>query len=55
MVSIATHMSETAALADIVLPEATYLERNEPVSSPSSLFPWLAVRSPIAKLPDEVR
>ena len=55
MVSIATHMSETAALADIVLPEATYLERNEPVTSPSSLFPWLGVRTPLSKLPDEVR
>jgi anaerobic selenocysteine-containing dehydrogenase len=55
LVSIATHMSETAALSDIVLPEATYLERNEPVTSASSLFPWLGVRTPISKVPAEVR
>lgn len=53
-VAIGTHMSETAALADIVLPEASYLECNEPVSSPS-LFPWLAVRTPVVDLPGEVR
>ncbi|MBI4986386.1 MAG: molybdopterin-dependent oxidoreductase [Rhodocyclales bacterium] len=55
MVAIATHMSETAALADIVLPDATYLESNEPVSSPSSLFPWLGVRTVVATAPGEVR
>jgi anaerobic selenocysteine-containing dehydrogenase len=55
LVSISTHMSETAALSDIVLPNATYLERNEPVSSASSLFPWLAVRTPVSKAPPEVR
>ncbi|MBI5438428.1 MAG: molybdopterin-dependent oxidoreductase [Nitrosomonadales bacterium] len=55
LVSIGTHMSETAALADIVLPDATYLESNEPVSSPSSLFPWLGVRTVVSKAPGEVR
>lgn len=55
MVSIGTHMSETAALADIVLPDASYLESNEPVSSPSSLFPWLGVRTVVSKIPGEVR
>lgn len=55
MVSIGTHMSETAALADIILPDATYLESNELVSSPSSLFPWLGVRTVVSKAPGEVR
>ena len=55
MVSIGTHMSETAALADIVLPDASFLESSEPVSSPSSLFPWLGVRTVVSKIPGEVR
>ncbi len=55
MVSIGTHMSETAALADIVLPDASYLECFEPVSSPSSLFPWLGVRTAVSTAPGEVR
>lgn len=55
LVCIGTHMTETAALADIVLPDATYLERNEPVTSPSSLFPWLGVRTPVSAAPEEVR
>lgn len=55
LVSITTHMSETAALADIVLPDASYLECSEPVSCPSSLFPWLGVRTPLSQAPGEVR
>ena len=55
MVSIGSHMSETAVLADIVLPDAMYLETNEPVSCPSSLFPWIGARTAVATLPGEVR
>jgi anaerobic selenocysteine-containing dehydrogenase len=55
MVSIGSHMSETAVLADIVLPDAMYLETNEPVSSPSSLFPWIGARTAVSALPGEVR
>lgn len=54
-VSISSHMSETAALCDIILPDALYLERNEPVSSPSSLFPWVGARTPVSKAPGEVK
>lgn len=54
-VSISSHMSETAALCDIILPDAVYLETNEPVSSPSSLFPWLGARTPVSKAPGEVK
>ncbi len=55
IVSITSHMSETAVLADIVLPDAMYLETNEPVSCPSSLFPWIGARTAVAALPGEVR
>lgn len=54
-VCIASYMTETASLADIVLPEAMYLERTEPVTSPSSLFPWVGARSVISEPPEEVR
>ena len=54
-VSIGTHMSETAVLADIVLPDAMYLESNEPVSCPSSLFPWVGARTAVSTPPGEVR
>ncbi|MDH3974965.1 MAG: molybdopterin-dependent oxidoreductase [Deltaproteobacteria bacterium] len=53
-VAIAPFMSETAALCDIVLPEALYLERFEPVTSPSSLMPWVGVRTPLQEAPEEV-
>jgi anaerobic selenocysteine-containing dehydrogenase len=55
MVSIGSHMSETAVLSDIVLPDAMYLETNEPVSCPSSLFPWIGARTAVSALPGEVR
>lgn len=55
LVTISSHMTETAALCDIVLPDALYLERNEPVSCSSSLFPWMGVRTPVSKVPGEVR
>jgi anaerobic selenocysteine-containing dehydrogenase len=54
-VSIVSHMSETAVLSDIVLPDAMYLEANEPVSCPSSLFPWIGARTAVSALPGEVR
>ncbi|MCK4785127.1 MAG: molybdopterin-dependent oxidoreductase, partial [Desulfobacteraceae bacterium] len=54
-VSIASTMSETSSLSDIILPEALFLERYEPVSSPTSLMPWAAARMPIAEAPESVR
>lgn len=53
-VSIASFMSETAALCDIVLPEALFLERFEPVTSPSSIMPWAGARTPLQEAPEEV-
>lgn len=55
IVSIGSHMSETAVLSDIVLPDAMYLECNEPVSCPSSLFPWIGARTAVSTSPGEVR
>ncbi len=54
-VAVTHFMTETAALADIILPDAMYLEKNEPVTSPSSLFPWVGVRTPVAESPGEVK
>ena len=54
-VSIGSVMSETASLSDIVLPEALFFERYEPVTSPSSLMPWVGARVPIAEAPEDVR
>lgn len=54
-VFIGSTMSETASLSDIVLPEALFFERYEPVTSPSSLMPWVGARVPIAEAPEDVR
>lgn len=54
-VSVTQYMTETASLCDIVLPAAMYLERNEPVTSPSTLFPWVGIRSAISEAPEGVR
>lgn len=54
-VSIGSVMSETASLSDIVLPEALFFERFEPVSSPTSLMPWVATRIPIVESPEDVK
>ncbi len=48
LVVMDTHMSETAALADVVLPAATYLEGWGLESRPSmELIPFVALRQPI--------
>ncbi|MDT8317547.1 MAG: molybdopterin-dependent oxidoreductase, partial [bacterium] len=54
-VSIGSFMSETAGLSDIMLPEALFFERYEPVTSPSSLMPWVGARVPVAEAPEDVR
>ncbi len=46
-VSMSSHMGEETALADIILPDCPYLERWEPESMPSSLWPWLGLRQPV--------
>ncbi|MEE8481495.1 MAG: molybdopterin-dependent oxidoreductase [Desulfobacterales bacterium] len=51
LIVIDTHLSETAALADMVLPAATYLESWGIDNPPSfDLAPFLAIRQPIIRL-----
>jgi len=40
-VAIGTFRNETWELADLILPEAHWLERNEPVQGSGSLLPWV--------------
>lgn len=46
-VALTPFMGEEAQLADLILPDVPYLERWEPESMPSSLWPWLAIRQPV--------
>lgn len=48
-VDFSPFMSETAELADLILPDAVSLERHGIVSVPSTLFPTLDVRQPAVK------
>lgn len=47
--SFSPYMSETAELADLIIPDTTYLERNDPESMPSDLRPWLGIRQQVIK------
>lgn len=44
-------MSETDALADIILPDTSYLERWDPESMPSSVESWVGLRQPVISSP----
>ena len=48
-VSFSCYMSETTELADLIIPDVTYLERHDPESMPSGLFPCLSIRQPGSK------
>lgn len=48
-VCLTPYMGEEAEYADIILPDVPYLERWEPESMPSSLWPWLGIRQPVIK------
>jgi anaerobic selenocysteine-containing dehydrogenase len=48
-VTFSNQMNETVNLMDVVLPDATYLERHDPESMPSSLWPWVGIRQPVIK------
>jgi anaerobic selenocysteine-containing dehydrogenase len=54
-VAIGTFRNETAALADIILPEAHWLERNEPVRGEGSLLPWVSLRQQVVTPPEQVK
>ncbi|TAN58217.1 MAG: thiosulfate reductase, partial [Rhodospirillales bacterium] len=47
--SFSPYMSETAQYADLIIPDTTYLERNDPESMPSDLRPWLGIRQQVIK------
>ncbi len=49
LVVIDVQMSETAELAHYVLPESTYLERDEPLTISERLIPEVALRQPVVK------
>jgi anaerobic selenocysteine-containing dehydrogenase len=46
-VCLTPFMGEEALYADLILPDVPYLERHEPESMPSSLWPWLGWRQPV--------
>lgn len=49
VVACDVYITETAALADIILPESTYLERDESIYDYSLKFPAYAIRQPVVK------
>ncbi|VAW64814.1 Tetrathionate reductase subunit A, partial [hydrothermal vent metagenome] len=49
LVSYSPYMSETTELADLIIPDVTYLERHDPESMPSGLYPCLSIRQPVTK------
>ncbi len=54
-VGIGTFRNETWELADIILPESHWLERNEPVQGEGSLLPWVGLRQRVVDPPAQVR
>ncbi len=50
-VNTSFNMDETAMLADIILPDTTFLERWDPESMPSSYIGWVGIRQPVVKSP----
>lgn len=48
-VSFSPFMSETTELADLIIPDVTYLERHDPESMPSGLYPCLSIRQPVVQ------
>lgn len=54
-VAIGTLKNETWEMADIVLPEAHWLERNEPVQGSGSLLPWVGLRQQAVTPPNRVK
>ena len=49
VVSMSPYMSESTELADLIIPDVTYLERHDPESMPSGLYPCLSIRQPVVK------
>lgn len=49
LVDFSPFMSETAELADIILPDVVGIERHDAASSPTALFPWISMTTPDVK------
>ncbi len=49
IISVDNYLNETAGLADVILPESTYLERTDPVELEKGLFPRLKLRKQVVK------
>ncbi len=49
LVDFTPFMSETAELADIILPDVVGIERHDVVSSPTALWPWISMSYPEVK------
>ncbi|MEW5768555.1 MAG: molybdopterin dinucleotide binding domain-containing protein [bacterium] len=47
IVAIDGFMSESSDLADIILPDSSYLQRHDPENMPSALLPWVGARIPV--------
>jgi len=54
-VAIGAFKNETADLADLILPEAHWLECNEPVQGRGSLLPWVGLRQKVVDAPGQAR
>ncbi len=54
-VAIGPFRNETSALADLILPEAHWLERNEPVRGEGTLLPWVSLRQQVVTPPKQVK
>ena len=50
LVDFSPFMSETADLADIILPDVVAVERDDVASSPTALLPWISMSSPDVKV-----
>ena len=49
LVDFSPFMSETAELADIILPDVVGVERHDVASSPTALWPWISMTYPNIK------
>ena len=55
LVDFSPFMSETADLADIILPDRVDVERHDVASSPTALLPWASMSVPQAEAPGQAQ
>ncbi len=55
IVDFSPFMSETAELADIILPDVVDVERHDVASSPTALWPWISMSYPSIKARGEAQ